>query len=296
MKSSHPEILPRKIGAAIIIGFLLLFNLYTLQSSFESMLLQFVVIVALLRIKTVKSFIHDWTGFIVLLLIYSWLRGIADDYAPFKSEALLLVHTAERSLLGFEISGVLQRVFEKSATTFYLSSISYNIYYFMTLVVPFTFWLYKDKFFKPYVYRFAALCGVGLLFFWLIPTAPPWYVSEVVGLGLDRVLYIQGLNASLMGSDFVRYMVSENAVAAFPSFHVAWTVFQVAFLIKNFSKKLWPLLLIPVGVSFSVMYGAEHYIADVLLGTALGLYFALGNFDWFRALTAKVVLRTKATF
>jgi len=280
MKENKTHLLPRRAGGFIIILYLAFVNIFILKSSLEFLTVQLILIVLLLRVRSIKKFFHDWAGFLVGLFFYTWVRGFVDNISPFYNYTLFAVYRFENFVLGDNVATILRNLFEASKATLLISSILYNVYFFMIFCVPFVIWVYKDTIFKDYVYRFFGLLMFGLLFFFFLPTAPPWFVSNELGLGLPRIFYTQGLNASLVRYEFVRYLISDNLVAALPSFHVAWPVFQIFYLYRKFSKRALYLLFIPIGISFSVAYGAEHYITDILLGAASGIYFAYADFGW----------------
>lgn len=260
-----PKLLKQLIITLVVI-LLVVVNVFLLRATPESMLLQFLVVLAVFKHKAIGRFLSDWAFLISSILLYAWARGVVDDIAPFKSATLFLVHNFEYDLLGVKAGMFIQQLVGVNPIVLYVSSILYNMYFFMILAVPFGIWVYKDYYFRDYVIRFICLMVVGLAFFYLIPTAPPWYVSDALSLGFTRILYTEGLNSSLVGYGFVRYLLSDNLFAALPSFHVAWTVFQVTYLFKNVSKKFGFFFLIPLGICFSVLYGAEHYVLDILLG------------------------------
>jgi len=276
----NPQLLKRLIIILVVIFFVVT-NVILLRATPEVMLIQFVVVLFIFKRNVIGRFISDWMYLIGATLVYAWLRGIVDDIAPFKSATLFLVHNLEYDLLGLKVGMFLQQVFGADLVILYTSSILYNMYFFMILAVPFGIWVYRGALFKDYIARFICLMAIGLVFFYLIPTAPPWYVSDVMSLDFTRILYTEGLNSGLVSYGFVRYLLSDNLFAALPSFHVAWTVFQVTYLFNKFSKKFGFLFFVPLGVSFAVLYGAEHYVLDVLLGALLGVAFVYLNIGAF---------------
>ncbi|HWG55907.1 MAG TPA: phosphatase PAP2 family protein, partial [Gaiellaceae bacterium] len=62
-----------------------------------------------------------------------------------------------------------------------------------------------------------------------------------------------------------------NPVAAVPSLHAAYTLLVTIFLWR-FARRVRPLLaLYPPAMAFALVYSAEHYLVDVLLGWAYTL-------------------------
>jgi membrane-associated phospholipid phosphatase len=104
---------------------------------------------------------------------------------------------------------------------------------------------------------------IGLIGYFLVPTAPPWMYPEQ-GF-IDGVNHSSGLLNSLA-----------NPYAAMPSLHAADSLIvgvMLASVVRNrVGKLLW--LLWPAWVWFCVMATANHYLLDVL-GGALVAIFAL---------------------
>jgi membrane-associated phospholipid phosphatase len=64
-----------------------------------------------------------------------------------------------------------------------------------------------------------------------------------------------------------------NPVAAMPSLHTAYAMMAVSFFLPVARKRWWPILLAyPLAMTFTLVYSAEHYVIDVLVGW---LYVAL---------------------
>lgn len=74
---------------------------------------------------------------------------------------------------------------------------------------------------------------------------------------------------------------SVNLVAAIPSLHSATTLLVSMFLWPRVRRRWRPLLAIyPFAMAFTLIYSAEHYLTDILLGWALAVAVEYG----FRAL------------
>lgn len=143
-------------------------------------------------------------------------------------------------------------------------------YYYFTLHLPITagllVWLWWRR---PQVYAVARsalllLTYGALVFFWLLPMAPPRLVIPdtfdtlaELGLGTEP-----GQTHGLV-----------NEFAAFPSLHVGWAIW-CAWALMISTRHRWRMLgwLYPLGTTYVVVATANHYLIDVVAG-ALG--FAL---------------------
>ena len=57
-----------------------------------------------------------------------------------------------------------------------------------------------------------------------------------------------------------------NPVAALPSLHAAWPFMTLLFLWRRIGSWRWLLLAYNVIMVSVLVYGAEHYVSDILLG------------------------------
>src|SRR5690606_29778709 len=117
---------------------------------------------------------------------------------------------------------------------------------------------------------------LSVLFFIFLPTAPPWLASRQFDQSIRKLLFETPLWEATQNITFIQFMFNKNLVAAFPSLHTAWPVFASIFIMTFISKRIGLyLLIIPVLMSFSLVYTGEHFVLDVLAGWILGYAFAI---------------------
>lgn len=101
---------------------------------------------------------------------------------------------------------------------------------------------------------------VGLLGFWLLPTAPPWMFPDKG--------FVDGVNHSS-----ALLQTFGNSYAAMPSLHAADALIVAFFMVSTartiWAKALWALW--PVWVWFCVIATANHYVLDVLAGIGVAV-------------------------
>jgi membrane-associated phospholipid phosphatase len=72
-----------------------------------------------------------------------------------------------------------------------------------------------------------------------------------------------------------------------PSLHTAFAFMAVVFFLPMVRRRWWPLLLsYPLAMTFTLVYTAEHWVIDVLVGWAyVGLVFILVGLAerWWRS-------------
>jgi hypothetical protein len=192
---------------------------------------------------------------------------------------------------------------EVAVSTVYMS------FFILPYVVAAVLWLRDRDEWKAFVRLFVGLSFTGLAIYALLPAAPPWAAArctadDVAGgpsgphcmFGSARGVPDGGLLGAMQSSQdganvWVERIVgrgwlklkldtatalldqgqaSVNLVAAIPSLHAALTAAVSAFLWTRVHRK-WRLLLVayPLIMAFTLVYSAEHYVVDILLGWAL---------------------------
>lgn len=223
-----------------------------------------------------KSYLADWLHFVIFLLLYEFMRGEIGELATRVHIQDLI--NIERSLFGTIPTLTLQRMWHTPGSIAWYEILFYNFYLAHFLFPFFTaywLWLMNRTVFRAYRTGFLAMTFMGLALYYLYPAMPPWlasrqgYLPEIHRLILDIPLTI-GLPLRSVTLTF--NLIGANPVAAMPSLHAAWPTFVSGFLILWYRRRLWPLLIIPVGIWLSIVYLGEHYVIDVIAGIAVALF------------------------
>lgn len=125
-----------------------------------------------------------------------------------------------------------------------------------------------------------ATFDVGVLFYWLAPTAPPWYAAEHGRLGAAGDEEVPRLRRLMLdyGQQFwgERWHVlydglAGNPLAAMPSLHFATSV-TAAHVLSDVGTVEGAAGWAYAGtLGFALVYLGEHYVIDLLAGLALAL-------------------------
>jgi membrane-associated phospholipid phosphatase len=118
-----------------------------------------------------------------------------------------------------------------------------------------------------------ATFDLGVAFYWVLPTAPPWYAAQVGELGdgpaLRRMMLEHG--EAFWGGAWTRLydVLGGNPLAAMPSLHFATSVTAARQLARG--GRLpgalgWTYALT---LGFALVYLGEHYVVDLVAGLAL---------------------------
>ena len=181
-------------------------------------------------------------------------------------------------------------------------------FFILPYVVAAVLWLRDRGEWKAFVRLFVGLSFAALIIYALLPAAPPWaaarctaaaspgtsgpvcmfrpargvpdggllgamqtsqegangWVERIVGRGWGK------LNLHSASALIDQGQASVNLVAAIPSLHAGLTLAVAAFLWNRVQRKWRPLLVAYVLVmAFTLVYTAEHYVVDILLGWVL---------------------------
>lgn len=118
--------------------------------------------------------------------------------------------------------------------------------------------------------QMAAVFDVGLLGYWLVPTAPPWWAA---GNGhmphVRRIMVETGKEVWGKHWEPLYDSLGTNPFAAMPSLHFATSV-MAAHVLSDTGRTAGALGWAYAGtLGFALVYLGEHYVADLIAGLAL---------------------------
>jgi hypothetical protein len=235
--------------------------------------------------------ILDWTPLLAALLVYDYTRGIADTLGmPIRVSELV---DAERFIFGGTVPTVWlqERLYVAGETRWYdvVAGITYMSHFVLPWVLAGVFYMVaKDRWWR-YIRMVLLLSYAGLLTYIMAPAAPPWYASRA-GVIADEV----HRNAAagwwdVIGIEFASRWFSwqqaeVNQVAALPSLHAGFALLVSVALwpvVKHWALRV-PLAAFPLAMAFTLVYGGEHYVVDVLLGWTYVAAIVVGLRWWDR--------------
>ncbi|ABM80667.1 phosphatase PAP2 family protein [Hyperthermus butylicus] len=123
----------------------------------------------------------------------------------------------------------------------------------------------EPKLFRRLLAAFLVASAVAITVYVLSPTAPPWIALPCIERPPNLVLKLVEL---VMGA-----RIDPNPYAAMPSMHVGMAVIFGYYYVKLYGGSRRSLLVAVAWVasmSFATVYTANHYVADVAAGLALG--------------------------
>ena len=243
------------------------------------------IVLGLLALSTanlvgwLRSVVFEWLPLALVLAVYDLLRGHADGllFSAWYRPQL----DADSFLFGGTVPTVwLQDRLWHGPTQVhwydYASWLVYVSYFLATYVVAGVLWFVDRGRFRRYVASVALLAGMAFATFALFPAAPPWLASQageldptsrLIGPISGHIPFVSFSFEEL----FQRGWEYSNPVAAVPSLHAAYTLL-ITLSLWPMARRARPLLaLYPLAMAFALVYTAEHYLFDILLGWAYTL-------------------------
>ena len=169
---------------------------------------------------------------------------------------------------------VLQNHFWRASVHWYdkVASLTYFTHFIFVPIVMGALWATTHRQWARFMKRFATVLGVACVLFIIFPTAPPWMASKNYHLipplsrSAGRGFTAMGLHAAAVS--WKNALDWGNAVAAMPSLHASFALIVPAFFLP-WIKPRWlkvVVLLFPVLMLTSLVYLAEHWVIDGLVG------------------------------
>jgi len=260
--------------------------------------------------RQVLYVIRDWLPFALVLVVYDFSRGAADLIGrptlwQFQADAdkWMFFGVAPTVWLQEHLKSPEPPWWEVVVSTTYMS------FFVVPYVLAGVLWLRNREEWKAFARLFVALSFTALVFFAVVPAAPPWAAArctsaDIAGgpadpqcisrpearlpdggvLGVmtssqpganDWVERISTRGWAKLHLDSARSLIDEgqasvNQVAAIPSLHAGLSAAITLFLWRRVRRRWRPLLVAyPLVMAFALVYSAEHYVIDILLGWTL---------------------------
>jgi PAP2 superfamily len=251
------------------------------------------IVLGLLALSTanlggwMRGVVLEWLPLALVLWVYDLLRGIADGllfeahYRPqLEAEEFLFFGTAPTVWLQDRLWHGASQLgwYDYAAWVVYMS------YFVATYLLAGALWFFARSRFRRYIATISLLAAMGFATYTLFPAAPPWLASRsgelewttrTIGPISGEIPFVSLSWEQL----FERGSQYSNPVAAVPSLHAAYTLLITLVLWRVAGR--WRVLLAayPLAMAFALVYTAEHYVVDILLGWAYAVaaYWAVNR-------------------
>jgi membrane-associated phospholipid phosphatase len=230
------------------------------------------------------DFVRDWWRPMLLLAVYWFLRGVADQTgmpvhvtAPLRIDEWLGGGTTPTELLQHDLCGdPCDRSGPPRWYDFLLTTV-YASHFLTALTIAAVLWLRDRGEWLKWMRRFVAIDFVGLTIYFVYPVAPPWMAADLGVIGEVHRMSGRGWSELGLHRQNMVLLGMSNKVAAMPSLH-AGIAFLVAFYAVHRlrSQLRWLLLLYPLAMSTALVYFGEHYVIDAVAGALAALLVVVG--------------------
>jgi hypothetical protein len=239
------------------------------------------------------EFLRDWSIPLVVLTVYLYSRGIADDLgfvsvhvtAPIDVDRWMFGGTLPTEYLQGKLCGIpCERTSPRHWYDIVLTTVYYS-HFVVALTIAAVLWLRDRSAWVWFMRRYLSLNILALAVYIAYPMAPPWLAAQQ-GAVSDHVARITGRGwYDLKAGNFHQKLSAVgNPVAAMPSLHAAVALFVALYAATRLrSRWRWLLLLYPLTMSFMLVYYAEHYVIDILAGYAAAGLVLWGCARWERS-------------
>ena len=218
--------------------------------------------------------LRDFGLFVAMWFAYDYSRGLADQIGfpvnyriPRDADRILFFGTDPNVWMQ-------EHFYEPNSVRWY--DVAGSLVYFTHFVFPMglavLLWVRNRTTWVHYMRRLATVLFLGVATFVVFPAAPPWMAARdgfLDPLARPTVRGWRHLGLGTVSQVIERGREVVNPVAAVPSLHVAFSLIVVLFFAKQMPKWLRPIVVIfPAVMMLTLVYFAEHYVFDGLLGVA----------------------------
>lgn len=227
-----------------------------------------------------RSFVAAFAPYAAVWFIFTFLRSLADETRLART-VNTKASEIERWIFNGELPTIrLQAEFydpnNLSWYDFYLTFVHWSYFIIPHAVAAFLWWKYPARFLQ-YLRAMTLLLTIGLVLYFLMPSNPPWMAPESVNTpGAATVLRIMEPIAMEIGGGLYeasyRIVGESNPIAAMPSIHMAITFLLVP--VSYYFSRPWQILawFYAFSMGLALVYLGEHYVIDVVVGSAIAAY------------------------
>jgi hypothetical protein len=235
-----------------------------------------------------RGVIIDWLPFYLILVAYDQLRGFVGGHPLFDPHFLPQIRIDEFLFGGSVPTVALQERFYEAGHLPWYDVLAWAVYlthYFTIFIVAAYLWRVSRPRFLEFRAMVLTLSVAAFTTYAVVPAAPPWMAGDDGLIG--PVARVTGSVWSELGvypaaSIWDKGDSLYNPVAALPSLHAAFPMLLCCFFWRNGSWVRGICIAYVLAMGWTLVYGGEHYVFDVLLGWiyAVAVYFGL---RWVRA-------------
>ncbi|BFV60592.1 phosphatase PAP2 family protein [Kitasatospora sp. CMC57] len=226
--------------------------------------------------------LRDWVPVMAVVWTYSLLRGYG-AHTPWMPH--LRPQLAFDTALGFGEAWTvrLQHALYTPGTAHWYDYAAVTVYmshFFVVFVLLAVLWRRNHARFRHLLACYLTVTYAGFLTYVLYPAVPPWmaaaqgHTPPVTRIVADVLSQAELPRAASVFEDGSRFA---NDVAAMPSLHAAYPMMLALFFWPIATRRTRVLLAAyPLAMAFTLVYGGEHFIIDILVGWLYALVIVRG--------------------
>jgi hypothetical protein len=179
------------------------------------------IVIAALGTGKIRSFLRDWSAFLVVILAWQVLQGMSQSITHIKPHITEMIVVDKFLFLGRVPTIWLQQHFYHPGHIAWYdiaATILYSMHFLMPLAIGFVLWIWKRPVFAEFTGSFMLLALAGFATYMLFPAAPPWWAAKHHYLPHVTKIFQYGLQ-SLGGKQ------SYSSVTQWAWQHGGWDVF-----------------------------------------------------------------------
>ncbi|MFM9377109.1 phosphatase PAP2 family protein [Gordonia sp. VNK21] len=265
------------------------------------------MVIATIGRRRAITVLIDWLPFVLILMLYDWTRSIAVWMG--MPTHWHLAADVDHAMFGVSPTAWLQSEIKFADPPWWeiITSIVYMSYFIVPYATAAYMWVKDRAVWRRFAACFVAVSFIGLIGYTLVPAAPPWAAAKCTSAevadyphdpdcmyepegvvegnllgpvdpkndGNPYVERISGRGWAVVGIEQADHLLKKgqgrsNLVAAVPSLHAALTMLLALFMWPRV-KALGKFLFMGYAwvMAFTLVYTAEHYVFDILLGWGL---------------------------
>ena len=222
-----------------------------------------------------RRVVTGFLPFFAYTILYDSIRALPNY--TFQEVNIQKIYDLEKQWFGIQEAGLVMTPNEyfKINTNYildFLGGIFYGNWVSVPIILGIYLFLKNKRQMLEFLFAFLILNIFGIITYYLLPTAPPWYV-ELYGFEFQANTpgYEAGLENfdKMFGIHLFHNMytkMNSQVFAAIPSLHSAFPILVLFYGFKTLKYSNLFFLLHGIGIWFFAVYLRHHYIIDVLLG------------------------------
>ncbi len=268
--SIFPSVKDRSYRFILTLSFLytmvsLLVPAFRLVPRFPVPVFTFLLGYGLYRASFIPEKLKAWVFYVILVMSYWQLRFIVStNFHDFHGSEVVAL---EKKIFGCLPNAWLQDRLYKGHTSWF--EYIFAVFHGSLFVIPVGFallmqWKRGTNRMKRTAAALSFLALAGYSTYILYPLTPPWMAAlERLIPPLERIT-MRALCS--MTPEGTVSLFSPSPRGAMPSLHSGVPILVLIMAFKEFGRKAWLFFPVVAGICFEVVYGAEHYVVDVMAG------------------------------